>query len=36
MGKGQKGLKRLQQHPTEWTDLPLVEKELTLRDKKLL
>jgi len=29
-------LKRLQQHPTEWTDLALVEKELALRDKKLL
>ncbi len=29
-------LKRLQQHPTEWADLPRVEKELELRDKKLL
>jgi hypothetical protein len=27
-------LKRLQKHPTEWTDLPLVEKELAVRTKK--
>jgi hypothetical protein len=29
-------LKRLQQHPTEWTDLPRVEKELAARGKKVL
>jgi hypothetical protein len=29
-------LKRLQAYPTEWTDLPLVEKELAARDEKVL
>ena len=28
-------LKKLQEHPTPWTDLPLVEKELAVRLKKL-
>ena len=27
-------LKRLYQHPTDWTDLPVVEKELEVRRKK--
>ena len=28
-------LKRLQQYPTAWTDLPIVEKELALRAQKI-
>ena len=28
-------LKKLQQYPTAWTDLPIVEKELALRAQKI-